>query len=127
MEELADNFGMKPRKTNVAVQGFGNVGMNIARILHELGYKVIAVSDSKGGILNKKGLNIKDVINLKNKTGHSAGGLGDRITAARLQNSAPFCPQIMLGSTWNGSSSPGYAWPLRVRTYFVNSEHRGHG
>lgn len=69
LHELADSFDMKPRKTSVAVQGFGNVGMNIVRILHEWGYKVIAVSDSKSGIFNKVGLNIKEVIQHKNKTG----------------------------------------------------------
>ena len=69
LQELADTFDMKPKKTNVAVQGFGNVGMNIARILHEWGYKVVAVSDSKSGIYNAKGLNIKDVILHKDKTG----------------------------------------------------------
>lgn len=69
LQELADTFEMKPKKTSVAVQGFGNVGMNIARILHEWGYKVIAVSDSKTGIYNQKGLNIKEVIAHKQKTG----------------------------------------------------------
>ena len=69
LHELAESFDMKPRKTTVAVQGFGNVGMNIARILHEWGYKVIAVSDSRSGIYNKNGLNIKDVISYKEKTG----------------------------------------------------------
>ena len=72
LHELADTFDMKPKKTNVAVQGFGNVGMNIARILHEWGYKVVAVSDSKSGIFNKEGLNIKEVIKHKNKTGRLA-------------------------------------------------------
>ena len=65
LQELADK---KPKKTTVAVQGFGNVGMNIARILNEWGYKVIAVSDSKSGIYNKKGLKIQDVIKHKEKT-----------------------------------------------------------
>jgi len=69
LQELAEEFDMNPKKTTVAVQGFGNVGMNIARILHEWGYKVVAVSDSKSGIYNKDGLNIKDVINHKQKTG----------------------------------------------------------
>lgn len=69
LQQLADNFDMKPKKTNVVVQGFGNVGMNIARILHEWGYKVIAVSDSKSGIYNAKGLDIKEVIAHKQKTG----------------------------------------------------------
>ncbi|MBI2542074.1 Glu/Leu/Phe/Val dehydrogenase [Candidatus Woesearchaeota archaeon] len=70
LQELAETLGMKPKKTSVAVQGFGNVGMNIARILHEFGYKIVAVSDSKSGIFNKDGLNIKEVIAHKNKTGN---------------------------------------------------------
>ena len=72
LQELAEEFDMNPKKTTVAVQGFGNVGMNIARILHEWGYKVIAVSDSKSGIYNQKGLDIKDVITHKEKTGKLA-------------------------------------------------------
>lgn len=72
LQELAETFDMKPRRTSVAVQGFGNVGMNIARILNEWGYKVIAVSDSKSGIYNQKGLNIKEVIAHKEKTGRLA-------------------------------------------------------
>ena len=42
----------------VVVQGFGNVGMHTARILHEAGAKVIAVSDAKGGIYSARGLDI---------------------------------------------------------------------
>ncbi len=72
LHKLADNLSMKPRKTGVAVQGFGNVGMNIARILNEWGYKVVAASDSKNGIFNKNGLNIKELISHKQKTGSLA-------------------------------------------------------
>ena len=67
LHEFVDRFHMKPSKTTVAVQGFGNVGMNIARILHEWGYKIIAVSDSKSGIYNLSGLNINSVISHKEK------------------------------------------------------------
>lgn len=70
LQNLADSFDMKPNKTSVAVQGFGNVGMNIAKILHEWGYKVIAVSDSKNGIFSRNGLDIKDVIIHKQKKGN---------------------------------------------------------
>ena len=69
LQELAGSFDMKPKNTTVAVQGFGNVGMNIARILDEWGYKVAAVSDSRNGIYNPQGLNIKDVMAHKAKTG----------------------------------------------------------
>jgi len=43
---------------SVAIQGFGNVGGNIARFLDEAGCKVVAISDSKGGIYKKEGLDI---------------------------------------------------------------------
>ncbi len=42
--------GKSPKETTVAIQGYGNVGYNIAKILHKNSYKVKAVSDSKGGI-----------------------------------------------------------------------------
>lgn len=45
----------------VAVQGFGNVGYHVARLLHEQEYKIIAASDSKGGIFDKRGLGMDPV------------------------------------------------------------------
>jgi len=53
----------------VAVHGFGNVGMYAAKYLAEWGAIVVAVSDSQGYIYNPKGLNINEVIEVKNKTG----------------------------------------------------------
>lgn len=50
------------KSVSVAIQGFGNVGGNIARILEGWGVKVIAVSDRHGGIYKKSGLNITKVI-----------------------------------------------------------------
>lgn len=55
--------------TTVAIQGFGNAGMNFAKIACGKGYKVAAVSDSKGGIYNPEGLDISKVIEHKNETG----------------------------------------------------------
>jgi len=46
----------------VAVQGFGNVGSNTARIMREVGAKVIAVSDVTGGLYNAKGLDIPELL-----------------------------------------------------------------
>jgi len=53
----------------IAVQGFGNAGMHFAKIAHNAGYKVVAISDSKGGIYNKKGFDIEEVISHKKETG----------------------------------------------------------
>jgi len=55
-----------------AIQGFGNAGSIAAELLYKIGMKVIAVSDSKGGIINAKGLDIPKVVAHKNKTGSVA-------------------------------------------------------
>lgn len=53
-------LGRDPKEVTVAVQGYGNVGSNAARILaEEVGCKVVAVSDVSGGLYNPKGLNLK--------------------------------------------------------------------
>jgi glutamate dehydrogenase (NAD(P)+) len=57
----------------VAIQGFGNAGSIAANLLQRKGAKIIAVSDSKGGILNKDGLDITKVIEHKTKTGSVVG------------------------------------------------------
>ena len=69
LEEAMKRMDMDKFEVGIAVQGFGNVGENAARILHERGYKVIAVSDSKGGIINKEGLDIRAVMKHKDETG----------------------------------------------------------
>lgn len=66
LEQLADRLGWAREKTTVAIQGFGNAGQAVARLLHERGYRVVAVSDSRGGILNRRGLDIPEVIEHKN-------------------------------------------------------------
>lgn len=56
-------------KIKVAVQGFGNVGHHLARILADEGFLVVAVSDSRGAIYQPKGLKPEEVIKHKQKTG----------------------------------------------------------
>jgi len=60
-------------RATAAIQGFGNAGSIAAELLHRIGTKVIAVSDSKGGILDRKGLDIPNVVAHKAKTGSVAG------------------------------------------------------
>ena len=57
-----------PADTTVAVQGFGNAGAIIAELLFNDGYKVVAVSDSKGGIYRREGLDIPSVRQFKDST-----------------------------------------------------------
>jgi glutamate dehydrogenase/leucine dehydrogenase len=57
----------------VAVQGFGNAGSVAAQLLHAAGAKVIAVNDSTGGVYNRNGLNIPELIHMKQLTGKVEG------------------------------------------------------
>jgi glutamate dehydrogenase/leucine dehydrogenase len=57
----------------VVVQGFGNAGQHIARLFHEDGHKVIAVSDSQGAILNGAGLDITALEAFKKSSGSVVG------------------------------------------------------
>jgi glutamate dehydrogenase/leucine dehydrogenase len=65
----------KPLKdARIAIQGYGNVGYNAAKILHdEYGAKIVAVSDSKGGIYSEKGLIPQKVMEHKENTGSVVG------------------------------------------------------
>jgi glutamate dehydrogenase (NAD(P)+) len=65
----ADHMEIDIRKSSIAIEGFGNVGMFAAQYLSEKGAKIVAVSDSKGTIYNKDGLDIKKMIKVKEKTG----------------------------------------------------------
>lgn len=56
LEALREKMGKKREEFTIAVQGFGNVGYHAARILHYLGYKIVALSDSKGGVWSESGL-----------------------------------------------------------------------
>lgn len=58
INEAIKRFKMKPADTRVVVQGSGNVGGIAAGLLHEAGYKVVAISDIHGGIYNPAGIDI---------------------------------------------------------------------
>ena len=62
-----------PEVSKVVVQGFGNVGSNVAQIFSERGHKIIAISDSKGGIYNADGLDIEKLTEYKKNTGSLSG------------------------------------------------------
>ena len=72
----AKYIGLDLSKATCAVQGFGNAGSIAARLISELGTKVIAVSDSQGGIFSSKGLDIDAVEQHKKETGSVIGFAG---------------------------------------------------
>ncbi len=67
-----------PEGGSVVIQGFGNVGGNAAEIFQKNGYKIIAMSDSKGGIVKEDGLDIKALEEWKKVNGTLAGFPGSR-------------------------------------------------
>ncbi len=57
------------KSLTVAIQGFGNVGANIAAILSDHGFRIVAISDSKGALYDPEGIDIKKVTDVKERTG----------------------------------------------------------
>jgi glutamate dehydrogenase (NAD(P)+) len=84
--EASKDFGVPLKGTSVVIQGFGNVGGNAALIGNkEYGIRVIAVSDSRGEILNRYGLPVGEVMKYKETTGSLEGFPGSvAITNAEL-------------------------------------------
>ena len=68
VKELERRHAWDPGATRVAVQGFGNAGQHVARLLHADGYRVVAVSDSKGGIHDGAGLDVPTLVHRKQVT-----------------------------------------------------------
>ena len=73
--------GRKVEGATVAIQGFGNVGRYAALVCQELGMKVIAISDVSGGIVDKKGIDIASIFNVKSLADVQAD---ERIVAAEV-------------------------------------------
>ncbi len=63
--QLAREMGIEFTRARVAVQGFGNVGSVAAKIAHDLGATVVAVSDKDGGLYNPAGIPIDDLLEYK--------------------------------------------------------------
>jgi glutamate dehydrogenase (NAD(P)+) len=83
--EAATHLKIDLAHATVAVQGFGNVGSVSADLLHDLGSRIVAVTDWKGGVYNKDSLDVKRLIDWTAKH-HTVDGFdgGDPITNEEL-------------------------------------------
>ncbi len=83
LEEAMKKLEIKTKK--VIIQGFGNAGMNAARLLVKSGYTIVGVSDSKGAVYNEEGFNVEELITIKNETGSITKiTSGEKITNEKL-------------------------------------------
>ena len=83
--EALEHLKIPLEGVRVAVQGFGNVGQIAARLIQQEGAKIVAVSDSSGGIYNANGLEVDAVAAFKKKTGKIAGfAEGDAVSNEEL-------------------------------------------
>jgi glutamate dehydrogenase (NAD(P)+) len=73
VREAAKKLKINLKTATVAVQGFGNAGQFAAQLIEEQGAKIIAVSDSQGGVYNKNGLQVGALRKHKEKTGSVVG------------------------------------------------------
>ncbi|HLG09962.1 MAG TPA: Glu/Leu/Phe/Val dehydrogenase [Gaiellaceae bacterium] len=73
IQALAGKHGARLADYSVAIQGFGNVGANLARLLHLEGAKIVAVSDSRGGVCNPDGLDVPAALAHKQEHGVLTG------------------------------------------------------
>lgn len=67
--EMVKTLGLKEKGLTVAIQGFGNAGLNVAKMLYADGFKIVAANDSRGGVHNEEGIDINELIKFKEEFG----------------------------------------------------------
>ena len=65
LKSYAEKNSLIPSKTRVAIQGFGNVGYWFAKLAQKEGFKIVAISDSSGAIIDTNGLDVQELKNDK--------------------------------------------------------------
>jgi len=78
IREAAKEIGLDLKQATAAIQGFGNAGSIAAQLLSEMGVRVIAVNDSRGGVYNPAGLDVAQLVRHKQETGSVVGFPGSR-------------------------------------------------
>ena len=72
-----EKLGIRPGNCRVAIQGFGNVGAVSAKLMYELGAKIIAISDVSGGYYNKNGINVTEAFEYSRNNGNVLDGYSE--------------------------------------------------
>ena len=75
-DEALKKFNMSRESTRVVVQGFGNVGSNAAKLMADGGYKIIGIAEYDGGLFNKNGINIDNLLEHRDRNKTIVGFTG---------------------------------------------------
>jgi len=84
IEEAAKRMSLSLKGATAAVHGFGNAGSFAAKFLDEAGARIVAVSDTQGGVYDKKGLSVSNLFATKEKKGTVTAVKGDAISNEEL-------------------------------------------
>jgi glutamate dehydrogenase/leucine dehydrogenase len=84
--EVAASFcDLELAGATVAIEGFGNVGVHAARYLVQKGCRLVAATDSQGGVFDPKGIDVEELLNVKQKAGTvTAYGGGQKLSQTEL-------------------------------------------
>ena len=91
LKKLAAERQWRPEGKRVAIQGFGNVGQHIARLLFEDGYRIVAISDSQGGIYRADGFDVPSLVHVKQHSRalsavYCQGSVCEQVDAEQITN-----------------------------------------
>ena len=111
--EAARMLGMNLQGATVAIQGFGNVGSVAAVLLSKAGCKIIAASDTRGGVVNTKGLDAGRLVEHKERTGSVVGFPGAEVVSNQDLLEVP-C-DILVPSALEGQITDDNAPRLKTR------------
>jgi glutamate dehydrogenase (NAD(P)+) len=111
--EAARMLGMNLQGATVAIQGFGNVGSVAAVLLSKVGCKIIAASDTRGGVVNTKGLDAGKLVEHKERTGSVVGFPGAEVVSNQDLLEVP-C-DILVPSALEGQITDDNAARLKTR------------
>lgn len=84
LEAVLKHFKTKTHDLTVAIQGFGNVGSNVARFLNELGFRIVAIADVKDGFYNPDGIKDFEIVENQFFKARSFSGFGSSIDSQKI-------------------------------------------
>jgi glutamate dehydrogenase (NAD(P)+) len=113
--EAARQMGLAPEDTRVVVQGFGNVGSWAARIMAELGCKVLAVSDAFGAVYSERGLDVEALARHVREGGTVPQFAGEGVQAITGEEALAIECDVLMPCALGGAIHQGNADAIKCR------------